>query len=63
MADILIRVARPPENRHGRRQGSCVVPKLLLQAQGILAERLPWALHYLTAFGPALSALPPLRGK
>jgi len=35
---------------------SVAVP-LALQAQGILAERLPWALHYLTAFGPALSAL------
>jgi membrane protease YdiL (CAAX protease family) len=26
---------------------------LALQAQGVLPERLPWSLHYLTAFGPA----------
>ena len=35
---------------------SIAVP-LALQAQGILAARLPWALHYLTAFGPAAAAL------
>ena len=34
---------------------SLAVP-LALQAQGILAERLPWSLHYLTAFGPAIAA-------
>jgi pimeloyl-ACP methyl ester carboxylesterase/membrane protease YdiL (CAAX protease family) len=35
---------------------SIAVP-LALQAQGVLPERLPWALHYLTAFGPAVGAL------
>ena len=35
---------------------SIAVP-LALQAQGILAMRLPWSLHYLTAFGPAVAAL------
>ena len=35
---------------------SIAVP-LALQAQGILSERLPWSLHYLTAFGPAAAAL------
>jgi membrane protease YdiL (CAAX protease family) len=35
---------------------SMAVP-LALQAHGILVARLPWALHYLTAFGPALAAL------
>ena len=35
---------------------SLAVP-LALQAQGIIAERLPWALHYLTAFGPAAAAV------
>jgi CAAX protease family protein len=30
---------------------------LALQAQGVLPERLPWSLHYLTAFGPAAAAL------
>jgi membrane protease YdiL (CAAX protease family) len=35
---------------------SIAVP-LALQAQGILATRLPLALHYLTAFGPAASAI------
>ena len=35
---------------------SIAVP-LALQAQGILPERLPWSLHYLTAFGPAAAAL------
>jgi len=34
---------------------SIAVP-LALQAQGVVAERLPWALHYLTAFGPAVAA-------
>ena len=29
---------------------------LALQAQGVLPERLPWSLHYLTAFGPAVAA-------
>jgi membrane protease YdiL (CAAX protease family) len=35
---------------------SIAVP-LALQAQGIVNTRLPWALHYVTAFGPALAAL------
>jgi len=35
---------------------SIAVP-LALQAQGLLPERLPWSLHYLTAFGPAVAAL------
>lgn len=35
---------------------SIAVP-LALQAQGVLPERLPWSLHYLTAFGPATAAL------
>ena len=35
---------------------SIAVP-LALQAQGIVPTRLPWALHYLTAFGPAAAAL------
>jgi membrane protease YdiL (CAAX protease family) len=35
---------------------SIAVP-LALQAQGVVATRLPWALHYLTAFGPAAAAL------
>ena len=35
---------------------SVAVP-LALQAQGVVATRLPWALHYLTAFGPAVAAL------
>jgi len=35
---------------------SIAVP-LALQAQGVLAERLPWSLHYLTMFGPAAAAL------
>jgi pimeloyl-ACP methyl ester carboxylesterase/membrane protease YdiL (CAAX protease family) len=35
---------------------SIAVP-LALQAQGVLPERLPWSLHYLTAFGPAAAAL------
>ena len=30
---------------------------LALQAQGVLASDLPWWLHYLTAFGPAIAAL------
>ena len=30
---------------------------LALQAQGVVPERLPWSLHYLTAFGPAAAAL------
>jgi pimeloyl-ACP methyl ester carboxylesterase/membrane protease YdiL (CAAX protease family) len=34
---------------------SLAVP-LALQAQGVLAERLPWSLHYLTMFGPAAAA-------
>jgi len=34
---------------------SIAVP-LALQAQGIVGTNLPWALHYLTAFGPAVSA-------
>ena len=34
---------------------SIAVP-LALQAQGVLPERLPWSLHYLTAFGPAVAA-------
>jgi membrane protease YdiL (CAAX protease family) len=29
---------------------------LALQAQGVVAPRLPWSLHYLTAFGPAAAA-------
>jgi pimeloyl-ACP methyl ester carboxylesterase/membrane protease YdiL (CAAX protease family) len=35
---------------------SIAVP-LALQAQGIVSERLPWSLHYLTAFGPAAAAV------
>jgi membrane protease YdiL (CAAX protease family) len=35
---------------------SIAVP-LALQAQGILPARVPWSLHYLTAFGPAAAAL------
>ena len=35
---------------------SIAVP-LALQAQGVLDTHLPWALHYLTAFGPAVAAL------
>jgi hypothetical protein len=35
---------------------SIAVP-LALQAQGVIAERLPWSLHYLTAFGPAAALL------
>src|SRR5690242_15291493 len=35
---------------------SIAVP-LALQAQGVLPERLPWSLHYLTMFGPAAAAL------
>lgn len=35
---------------------SVAVP-LALQAQGVLAWHLPWALHYLTAFGPSAAAL------
>jgi membrane protease YdiL (CAAX protease family) len=35
---------------------SIAVP-LALQAQGLLPERLPWSLHYLTAFGPAAAAV------
>ena len=35
---------------------SIAVP-LALQAHGVLPERLPWSLHYLTAFGPAAAAL------
>ncbi|MGB2714432.1 MAG: CPBP family intramembrane glutamic endopeptidase [Vicinamibacterales bacterium] len=35
---------------------SIAVP-LALQAQGVVADRLPWWLHYLTAFGPAAAAL------
>jgi pimeloyl-ACP methyl ester carboxylesterase/membrane protease YdiL (CAAX protease family) len=35
---------------------SIAIP-LALQAQGVLAERLPWSLHYLTMFGPAAAAL------
>jgi CAAX protease family protein len=35
---------------------SIAVP-LALQAQGIVTTHLPWALHYVTAFGPALAAL------
>lgn len=35
---------------------SVAVP-LALQAQGVVAWHLPWALHYLTAFGPAAAAL------
>jgi hypothetical protein len=35
---------------------SIAVP-LALQARGVLPERLPWSLHYLTAFGPAAAAL------
>jgi uncharacterized protein len=34
---------------------SIAVP-LALQAQGVLATHLPWSLHYLTLFGPAISA-------
>ena len=34
---------------------SVAVP-LALQAQGVFATRLPWSLHYLTAFGPAIAA-------
>jgi membrane protease YdiL (CAAX protease family) len=35
---------------------SIAVP-LVLQAQGVLSTHLPWALHYLTAFGPATGAI------
>jgi CAAX protease family protein len=35
---------------------SIAVP-LALQAQGVIPTRLPWTLHYLTAFGPAAAAL------
>jgi membrane protease YdiL (CAAX protease family) len=35
---------------------SIAIP-LALQAQGVLGTHLPWALHYLTAFGPAAAAL------
>jgi membrane protease YdiL (CAAX protease family) len=35
---------------------SIAVP-LALQAQGVVSERLPWSLHYLTMFGPAAAAL------
>jgi len=35
---------------------SIAVP-LALQAQGLLAVRLPWSLHYLTAFGPAVAGI------
>jgi pimeloyl-ACP methyl ester carboxylesterase/membrane protease YdiL (CAAX protease family) len=35
---------------------SIAVP-LALQAQGVVFHRLPWSLHYLTAFGPAAAAL------
>jgi len=35
---------------------SIAVP-LALQAQGVISERLPWSLHYLTMFGPAAAAL------
>jgi membrane protease YdiL (CAAX protease family) len=35
---------------------SIAVP-LALQAQGLVVQRLPWWLHYLTAFGPAAAAL------
>jgi len=34
-----------------------VAVPLALQATGILETQLPWALHYLTAFGPAVAAL------
>ena len=34
---------------------SIAVP-LALQAQGLIFQRLPWYLHYLTAFGPAVAA-------
>ena len=34
-----------------------VAVPLALQAIGILETQLPWALHYLTAFGPAVAAL------
>lgn len=34
---------------------SIAVP-LALQAQGVVSGHLPWALHYLTAFGPATAA-------
>ena len=39
---------------------SLAVP-LAMQAQGILNIHLPWALHYLTAYGPALAALSMMR--
>ena len=39
---------------------SIAVP-LALQARGILDVHLPWALHYLTAYGPALAALSMMR--
>jgi pimeloyl-ACP methyl ester carboxylesterase/membrane protease YdiL (CAAX protease family) len=35
---------------------SIAIP-LALQAQGVIPTRLPWTLHYLTAFGPAAAAL------
>ena len=35
----------------------CIAIPLALQAQGVLGTHLPWALHYLTAFGPAAAAL------
>jgi membrane protease YdiL (CAAX protease family) len=35
----------------------CIAVPLALQAQGVLGTHLPWALHYLTAFGPAAAAL------
>jgi membrane protease YdiL (CAAX protease family) len=34
-----------------------VAVPLALQAQGVTATRLPWALHYATAFGPAVAAV------
>jgi uncharacterized protein len=39
---------------------SVAVP-LALQARGIVNAHLPWALHYLTAYGPALAALSMMR--
>lgn len=39
---------------------SVAVP-LALQARGILNAHLPWTLHYLTAYGPALAALSMMR--
>jgi pimeloyl-ACP methyl ester carboxylesterase/membrane protease YdiL (CAAX protease family) len=35
---------------------SVAVP-LAMQAHGVVFQRLPWSLHYLTAFGPAVAAL------